>query len=146
MRVVKSTPEEQHADQDKCRGNRRTDKMIAVDALTATEAGAFVIDIKTIPAFFISPTNAAKVQTGTECLTFSAKTSADRQPDSQRRTDGSSVTKPPRHQTRDRQHAQEQIQQKQKQNINLSRPQRWTVPIRFSQSQPHITRRHPSST
>ena len=32
---------------------------------------------------------------------------------------------------RNRQRAQEQIQRKQKQNINLSRPQRWSVPIRF---------------
>ena len=35
-------------------------------------------------------------------------------------------------QTGGRRHAQEQIQQKQTQNINLSCPQRWTVPIRLS--------------
>ena len=52
MRVVKSTPEEQHADQDKCRGNRIANKVIAMDALTATEPGVFVINIKTIPARF----------------------------------------------------------------------------------------------
>ena len=31
-----------------------------MDALTATKAGVFVIDIKTIPAFFISQTNRGK--------------------------------------------------------------------------------------
>ena len=54
MRVVKSTPEEQHADQDKCRGNDIPDKMHPMDALTATKPGVFVIDIKTIPALHIT--------------------------------------------------------------------------------------------
>ena len=52
MRVVKSTPEEQHADQDEGHGNRRTDKVHPMDALAATKTGVFVIDIKTIPALF----------------------------------------------------------------------------------------------
>ena len=52
MRVIKSVPEKQHANQNKCRGNRRTDKMITVNALTATKPVVFVIDIKTIPALF----------------------------------------------------------------------------------------------
>ena len=50
VRVVKSTPEEQHADQDEGRGNRIPDKVHPMDALTATKSGVFVIDIKTIPA------------------------------------------------------------------------------------------------
>ena len=50
MRVVKSTPEEQHADQDEGRGNGIPDKVHPMDALTATEAVVFVLDIKTIPA------------------------------------------------------------------------------------------------
>ena len=45
-------PKEQHADQDKCRGNDIPDKVDPMDALTATEARVFVIDIKTIPAPF----------------------------------------------------------------------------------------------
>ena len=49
-RVVKSSPEEQHADQDKCRGNCIPDKVHPMDALTATKPGVFVIDIKAIPA------------------------------------------------------------------------------------------------
>ena len=52
MRVVKSVPEEQHANQDKCRGNCIPDKVHPMDALTATEPGVFVLDIKTILAFF----------------------------------------------------------------------------------------------
>ena len=52
MRVVKSTPEEQHADQDEGRGNRVADKMIAVNALAATKPVVFLIDLKTIPALF----------------------------------------------------------------------------------------------
>ena len=52
MRVVKSVPEEQHADQDEGRGNRIADKLIAVNARTATEPVVFVIGIKTIPALF----------------------------------------------------------------------------------------------
>ena len=54
-------PEEQHADQDKCRENRIPDKVHPMDALTATEPLVFVIDIKTIPAFFISQTNRGKI-------------------------------------------------------------------------------------
>ena len=45
-------PEEQHADQDKCRGNDIPDKVHPMDALAATKATVFVIDIKTIPALF----------------------------------------------------------------------------------------------
>ena len=86
-------PENNHADQDEGTGNCIPDKVHPIDALTATEAGAFVIDIKTIPAFFISPTNAAKVQTGTECLTFSAKTISRHA--TGRATDKSNITKPP---------------------------------------------------
>ena len=47
-----SVPEEQHTDQDEGRGNRIADKVIAVNALTATKAVVFVLDIKTIPALF----------------------------------------------------------------------------------------------
>ena len=50
--VSLSTPEEQHSNQDKCRGNGIPDKVHPMDALTATKAGVFVIDIKTIPARF----------------------------------------------------------------------------------------------
>ena len=50
MRVVKSVPEEQHADQDKCRGNNIPDKVHPMDALAATKPVVFLIDIKTIPA------------------------------------------------------------------------------------------------
>ena len=52
MRVVKSTPEEQHADQDEGRGNRIPDKVHPMDALTATKTDVFVLDIKTIPPLF----------------------------------------------------------------------------------------------
>ena len=52
MRVVKSVPEEQHANQDKCRGNDIPDKVHPMDALTATKPFVFVIDIKTTPAPF----------------------------------------------------------------------------------------------
>ena len=52
MRVVKSVPEEQHADQDKCRGNDIPDEVHPMDALTATKTGVFVLDIKTIPVIF----------------------------------------------------------------------------------------------
>ena len=45
-------PEEQHADQDKCRGNGIPDKVHPMDALTATKPVVFVIDIKAIPALF----------------------------------------------------------------------------------------------
>ena len=49
-----STPEEKHANQNYRRGNGITDKMIAVNALTATKALVFVIDIKTILALHIT--------------------------------------------------------------------------------------------
>ena len=52
MRVVRSVPEEQHADQDEDGGNGIPDKVHPMDALTATVAQVFVIDIKTIPAIF----------------------------------------------------------------------------------------------
>ena len=45
-------PEEQQDDQDEGRGNGVADKVIAMDALTATEPVVFVIGIKTIPALF----------------------------------------------------------------------------------------------
>ena len=45
-------PEEQRADQDKCRGNGIPDKVHPMDALAATKPGVFVLDIKTIPALF----------------------------------------------------------------------------------------------
>ena len=49
---ARSVPEEQHSDQDKCRGNDIPDKVHPMDALTATKAVVFVLDIKTIPALF----------------------------------------------------------------------------------------------
>ena len=52
--MVKSVPEEQHADQDEDGGNDIPDKVHPMDALTATKAGVFVIDIKTIPALHIT--------------------------------------------------------------------------------------------
>ena len=52
MRVMKSVPEEQHANQDKCRGNGIPNKVHPMDALTATKSGVFALDIKTIPALF----------------------------------------------------------------------------------------------
>ena len=51
---MRSVPEEQHADQDKCRGNDIPDKVDPMDALTATKAVVFVIKIKTIPALHIT--------------------------------------------------------------------------------------------
>ena len=107
-----------------------------IPQVPATFAPTFVIDIKTIPAFFISPTNAAKVQTGTESRTLSASDKTGltdfviSRPATGRATDEPTDS---RHvlQTGDKQHAQEQIQQKQKQNVNLSRPQRWPVPAGF---------------
>ena len=45
-------PEEQHADQDEDGGNRIPDKVHPMDTLTATKAGVFVLDIKTIPALY----------------------------------------------------------------------------------------------
>ena len=52
MRVVKSVPEEKHADQNERGENCIPDKVDPMDALTATKAGVFVLDIKTIPALF----------------------------------------------------------------------------------------------
>ena len=52
MRVVRSVPEEQHADQDEDGGNDIPDKVHPMDALTATKSAVFVIDIKTTPALF----------------------------------------------------------------------------------------------
>ena len=47
-----SVPEEQHADQDKCRGNCIPDKVHPMDALT--KPVVFVRDIKTISALHIT--------------------------------------------------------------------------------------------
>ena len=52
MRVVRSVPEDNHADQDERGGNDIPDKVHPMDALTATVAQVFVIDIKTIPVLF----------------------------------------------------------------------------------------------
>ena len=52
MQAVRSVPEEQHADQDKCRGNNIPDEVHPMDALTATKPVVLVLDIKTIPAIF----------------------------------------------------------------------------------------------
>ena len=52
MRVVRSVPEDQHADQDEDGGNDIPDKVDPMDALTATKPVVFVIVIKTIPALF----------------------------------------------------------------------------------------------
>ena len=52
--MVKSTPEEQHADQDEGRGNSIPDKVHPMDALTTAKPGVFVLDIKTIPALHIT--------------------------------------------------------------------------------------------
>ena len=49
-RWARSVPEEQHTDQDKCRGNGIPDKVHPMDALTTTEARVLILDIKTIPA------------------------------------------------------------------------------------------------
>ena len=65
MRVVKSTPEEQHADQDKCRENHIPDKVHPMDALTATKARVLVLDIKTIPALY-HLTNQPRQRSSTE--------------------------------------------------------------------------------
>ena len=50
MRVVRSVPEDNHADQDEGGGNNIPDKVHPMDALTTTKPGVFVLDIKTIPA------------------------------------------------------------------------------------------------
>ena len=52
MRVVRSVPEEQHANQDERGGNDIPDKVHPMDALTATKPGVFILDIKTILALF----------------------------------------------------------------------------------------------
>ena len=49
-----STPEEKHAKQNYRGENRIPDKVHPMDALTATKAGVFVIDIKTILALHIT--------------------------------------------------------------------------------------------
>ena len=54
MRVVKSVPEEKHANQNERGGNDIPDKVHPMDALTATKPGVFVIDIKTILALHIT--------------------------------------------------------------------------------------------
>ena len=46
----RSAPEEKHANQNYRRGNGIPDKVHPMDALTATVAHIFVLDIKTIPA------------------------------------------------------------------------------------------------
>ena len=56
-----SAPKEQHSDQNKCRENHIPDKVHPMDALTATKPVVLVLDIKTIPALFISPTTRGKV-------------------------------------------------------------------------------------
>ena len=52
MRVVRSVPEDNHADQDEGGGNNIPDKVYPMDALTATEPLVFVLDIKTKPTIF----------------------------------------------------------------------------------------------
>ena len=47
-------PEEQHANQDKCRENHIPDKVHPMDALTATKPVVFLIDLKTILALHIT--------------------------------------------------------------------------------------------
>ena len=50
--VARLVPEEQHADQDEDGGNGIPDKVHPMDALTTTEARVLILDIKTIPALF----------------------------------------------------------------------------------------------
>ena len=50
VRVVRSVPEDNHADLDEGGGNNIPDKVHPMDALTATKPGVFILDIKTIPA------------------------------------------------------------------------------------------------
>ena len=52
MRMVRSVPEDNHANQDERGENCIPDKVDPMDALTATVAQVFVIDIKTIPVHF----------------------------------------------------------------------------------------------
>ena len=143
-------PEEQHADQDKCRGNGIPDKVHPMDALTATEPGVFVLDIKTIPALFHLTNQPrhkflnllleiARLFTLIGVPPYWQKEREEPQKSflsivrnhdiAQSNTDA----QPMNRQIRGKccKHAQEQIQQKQRQNINLFRPQRWPVPIRF---------------
>ena len=54
VRVVRSVPEDNHADQDEGGGNNIPDKVYPMDALTATKPGVFVLAIKTIPALHIT--------------------------------------------------------------------------------------------
>ena len=42
--TAQSVPEEQHSDQDKCRGNDIPDKVHPMDALTAAVAQIFVLE------------------------------------------------------------------------------------------------------
>lgn len=62
MRVVRSVPEDNHADQDERGGNGIPDKVDPMDALTATKAVVFVIGIKAIPALFHLPINRGKIK------------------------------------------------------------------------------------
>ena len=87
-----STPEEKHADQDERGGNDIPDKVDPMDALTATESGVFVLDIKTIPAHFhltnqprqkfkLAPKVSAGDKIGQTGFVTRKPRSADRQPD-----------------------------------------------------------------
>ena len=49
MRAVKPVPGELHADPDESAENYMDGKVLAMDALTATQPGVFVVAIKTIP-------------------------------------------------------------------------------------------------
>ena len=74
-------PKEQHADQDKCRGNCIPDKVHPMDALTATKPLVFVIDIKTIPALHFTNQPRQKFKLAQSVGHSVPKQSADRQPD-----------------------------------------------------------------
>ena len=50
--MVRSVPEDNHANQDERGEDCIPDKVHPMDALTATKPVVFVIDIKTIPALF----------------------------------------------------------------------------------------------
>ena len=65
MRVVRSVPEDNHANQDERGGNGIPDKVHPMDALTATKPVVFVIDIKTIPTL-CHPTNQPRQKSSTE--------------------------------------------------------------------------------
>ena len=124
----RSAPEDQHSDQDKCHGNGISDKVHPMDALTATKAAVFVIDIKTIPALHVThqPRQKSKLTPKVRHSVPNNQPTCNRTLEPTNRWIRGRSCKP-----KDRQHAQEQIQQKQKQNINLSHPQRWPVPIWF---------------